>query len=134
MFENRIQSLLISLGICTPDSIREFYHCVRDRNDVQVMRCHKSGVIFLSRSDHVTESHYANQSDLSYWSADNRKQALLDCYDDDSRRARQFESLIRNRRWLDIGTGVGGVLDLLSHQASEVCAVEPQPAARQELI
>lgn len=97
------------------------------------MRCDRSGVIFLSRTNHLTDSHYANQSDLSYWSADDRRQAVLDCFDDDRRRAQQFASLIRNQRWLDVGTGVGGILDLLGDQAAEVCAVEPQPAARQAL-
>jgi 2-polyprenyl-3-methyl-5-hydroxy-6-metoxy-1,4-benzoquinol methylase len=134
MSENTIQSLLISLGICSHDSIQEFYPRVRDRNDIRVMRCDRSGVLFLSRSDHVTESHYANQSDLSYWSANDRTQAVRDCFEDDSRRAKQFGSLIRGRRWLDVGTGVGGILDLLANQASEAMAVEAQTAARQELI
>lgn len=133
--ENRIQSCLISLGICTPDSIQEFYPRVRDRDDVQVMRCSKSGVIFLSRSDHITETRYKDHSSFPYyWSACDRKQAVLDCYEDDIRRAKQFDSLIRNKRWLDVGTGVGGVLDLLSAQAAEACAVEPQASARQELL
>jgi 2-polyprenyl-3-methyl-5-hydroxy-6-metoxy-1,4-benzoquinol methylase len=134
MAENKIKSLLISLGICTPDSIQEFYPRVRDREHVQVMRCKKSGVIFLSRSDHFASSSYLGKSDLSYWPAQNRRQVILDCYDDDNRRAIQFGALIRNKRWLDVGTGVGGILDLLSSQAAEICAVEPQAAARQELI
>lgn len=134
MLENKIQSLLISLGLCTPESIQEFYPRVRDREDVRVMRCNDSGVIFLSRSDHLSESHYQDQSGLDYWSVDDRKKALADCYEDDCRRAQQFGDLIRGRRWLDVGTGVGGILDLLSPQAAEVCAVEPQPAVRQELI
>lgn len=131
--ENRIQSLLVSLGICDPSSIREFYPRVRDRDDIRVMRCDKSGVIFLSRSDHVAISHYQEQRDFTYWSTHSREQAVLECLDDDLRRADQFEPLIRNKKWLDVGTGVGGLLDLLGAKAVEVCAVEPQPSVREEL-
>jgi len=41
--ENRIQALLITLGICDPSSIREFCPRVRDRDDIRVMRYDKSG-------------------------------------------------------------------------------------------
>jgi SAM-dependent methyltransferase len=132
--ENRIETLLVSLGICDPSSIVEFYPRVRDRDDVKVMRCTKSGVVFLSRSDHVSLSHYKTQEDFGYWSSQSRRQALLDCYDDDLRRANQFESLIRNKKWLEMGTGVGGLLELLSTKAAETCAVEPQSVVREELV
>jgi SAM-dependent methyltransferase len=131
--ENKIQSLLIALGICTQNSIKEYFPTVRDRDDIRVMRCSDSGVIFLSCSDHMSNSYYAAKADLSYWSTGSRRQALQDCNEDDTRRAHQFEAQIRGKRWLDIGTGVGGILDLLSPQAVEVCAIEPQSGARREL-
>lgn len=131
--ENTIQVLLIALGICDPSSIREFYPRVRDRDDIKVMRCDKSGVIFLSRSDHMGISYYQDQKDFTYWSTPSREQAVLESLDDDLRRADQFEPLIRNKKWLDVGTGVGGLLDLIGARAAEVCAVEPQPAIRKEL-
>jgi hypothetical protein len=132
--ENSIQSLLVYLGISSPDSIQEFYPHVRDRNDIKVMRCSKSGVIFLQRSDHIdTLRYYEKKDKLEYWSAKSRQEALLSCVDDDKRRAAQFEKVIRNKRWLDIGTGVGGILDLLGSYASYVRAVEPQETAREEL-
>lgn len=132
--ENKIQSLLISLGVCDAHSIAEFHPRVRDRDDVKVMRCSKSGVIFLSRSDHIAGSHYQDQHDFGYWSTASRKQAILDCFDDDLRRANQFGALIRNKKWLDVGTGVGGILDLLGPQAAEVRAIELQTPVREELI
>lgn len=131
---NEIQNLLLSLGICDANSIEEFYPRVRDRDDVKVMRCKKSGVIFLSRSDQITDKYYEKKSDFTYWSTSNRKQALLDDYDNDIRRVNDFQDLICDKKWLDIGTGVGGILDLLSDKASEVCAVEPQEFIRKELI
>lgn len=132
--ENPIQALLTSLEICEAGSIKEFYPRVRDRDDVKVLRCDKSEVIFLSRTDHVTDSHYKEKSDFSYWSTSDRKQAVLDCYEDDHRRAVKFGALIHNKTWLDIGTGAGGILDILARESAECCAVEPQAAVRNELI
>jgi 2-polyprenyl-3-methyl-5-hydroxy-6-metoxy-1,4-benzoquinol methylase len=131
--ENYIQSLLCSLGICDEDSIKPFYPKVRDRDDVAVMKCNKSGVIFLSRSDHINIAHYENQKDFVYWTAYSRKQAVLNGYEDNQRRAEQFRNIITNKKWLDIGTGSGGILDLLCHLSSEIAAVEPQEGARNEL-
>ena len=129
-----IQSLLVSLGICSNDSIQEFYPRVRDRDDIKVMRCSKSGVIFLQHSDHIDASkYYEKKNELEYWTATCRQEALLSCVEDDKRRAEQFGAVIRNKRWLDIGTGVGGILDLMGPQAAYVCAVEPQVTARAEL-
>jgi len=132
--DNPIQSLLLSLGIVSSEAIEEFYPRVRDRTDVRVMRCTKSGVIFLSDAKAIAPSYYASKADFSYWSASTREQALAESGPDDARRARQFETIIRERKWLDVGTGAGGILDLLARQAREVCGVEPQAGARAELV
>jgi 2-polyprenyl-3-methyl-5-hydroxy-6-metoxy-1,4-benzoquinol methylase len=130
---NRTLDLLVSLGVCDPADVEVFYPRVRDRDDIAVMRCRKSGVMFLSRSDHVTETWYTRRASLSDWTTGSRQEAIRACYDDDSRRAGQFGSHVRNKRWLDVGTGVGGILDLLSSSASRTCAVEPQEGARHAL-
>ncbi len=130
---NRIQEHLISLGICNPERIREFYPRVRDREDVRVLQCEKSGVIFLDSSEHVRQGYYESRNAHEYWSAADRKQALQSCQEDDRRRADQFSAFIRDRKWLDIGTGVGGILDLLASTAGQTCAVEPQEGIRDEL-
>lgn len=130
---NSIIKTLVQLGVCDSASIVEYYPRVRDRDDVKVMRCRKSGVIFLSQSDHIGEDHYRSQMDLSAWSAKERSEALDFCRDDDERRARMFSRFIQGRRWMDVGTGVGGILDLMRGEASEVCAVEFHTGARQML-
>jgi len=75
--ENRIKNLLCDLGISDEQSIVPFYNKVRDRDDVSVLKCQKSEVIFLSRSDHMELSHYETKQDFRYWGAQDRKTAIL---------------------------------------------------------
>lgn len=130
---SKIADLLIGLGISSPDSIKPFHDRVRDRADVPVSRCERSGVIFLDPPQGLEETDYARRDDLGYWAASTRREALKETFADDSRRARMIGPLIRNRRWLDVGTGVGGILDLCKDGPSAFAAVEPQGGPRDAL-
>lgn len=132
--ENKIQTLLYSLGVCSEDSIECFYPCVRDRNDISVMKCRNSGVIFLSRCNHVNISRYNTQSGFNYWLAKDRAQVLSDTLEDNKRRFEQFKDIICGKKMLDVGTGGGGILEFFSLVAAEVIAIEPQKEARNSLI
>ena len=127
----KMQELLCSLNICDKSSIEQFFPQVRDRDDVAVLKCRKSGVIFLSRSDHMEKSHYENCADLKYWGGLDRKTALMNTAVDDQRRSDQFGEVVSGKIWLDVGTGLGGILDLLSPRASKTLAVEPQAGPRE---
>lgn len=128
--EHALYKEMVALGIVRPEAVVEFFPRVQDRDDVRVLRCERSGVIFLSRIDHIATSYYSEMSDLSYWSKEGRADELRTTFEDDSRRARMINDLVRGRSVVDVGSGTGGVLDLLKPQASEVLAVEPQKAAR----
>ena len=132
--ENKIAKTLCDWGICDEKAIEEFYPRVRDREDISVMRCKKSGVIFTSTSEHMDMSHYSEKHEFPhYWKEDNREKALVDSFEDDFRRKEQFLALISNKNWMDVGTGAGGVLDLLRPYAGRVVAVEPQQRALDSL-
>jgi len=131
--KNKIKDILISLRICTEGSIYKYYPKTRDRNDIFVLKCKKSGVIFLSQTDHIDILYYQNKQKLNYLSAKNIEETKKDAYKDDKRRARQFKQFILNKKWMDFGTGAGGVLDLLSPIAREVYAVELQYNLRKML-
>ena len=101
--ENKIAKTLCEMGVCDEKAIEPFYPSVRDREDISVMRCKKSGVIFTSTSEHMDLSHYSEKKEFpSYWKEEDRKKALIDSYEDDSRRKNQFLSLISNKKWLDV--------------------------------
>lgn len=131
---NKVFSLLCDLGVCDERSVESLYPRVRDRDDISVFRCRRSGVIFLSRSDLMDESHYQDVEGFGYWGASERRQAVLSALEDDQRRADQFQSIVRDKRWLDVGTGAGGILDLLGPLASEPSDVEPRAAVREVLL
>lgn len=124
---SNLETLLTSLGLIAADTVETFYPRVRDCDDVKVMRCRRSGVIFLAGAVPDRAVYHRGEVGPEYWSAGSRDQALLEVADDDRRRAAQFEDAIRGRKWLDLGAGLGGVLDLLRPQAGDIVAVEPQP-------
>ena len=131
--ENKIAKILCDWGVCDESAIESYYPRVRDREDVSIMRCKKSGVIFTSTSEHMDISHYSEKPAFTYWKAEDRKRALVDRFEDDSRRKDQFQSLISNKKWLDVGSGAGGVLDLLGPFAEKIVSVEPQQLAAESL-
>lgn len=119
-----IGQLLCDLGICRREAIAPYFPRVRDRDDVAVLRCAQSGVIFLSR---CIDTAYDQFSGLDYWKGD------ASISDDDRRRAQQFWPEIRRKVWADVGCGLGGAIELLRSNAEIAYAVEPQPAPRRAL-
>jgi 2-polyprenyl-3-methyl-5-hydroxy-6-metoxy-1,4-benzoquinol methylase len=121
-----IQQLLIDNGIIFSDSIHEYASCVRDSENIKVFRCSKSGVIFLQNSNHITDKYYADKAETTYWRSDvDRKDALKTTRRDDLRRFLEFAPILSRKKFLDIGTGMGGILDLASNVVSSIAAVEP---------
>jgi 2-polyprenyl-3-methyl-5-hydroxy-6-metoxy-1,4-benzoquinol methylase len=105
---------LIDLNIINQHQIVDYFPRVRDREDVSALKCNESGVIFLNRVDHMAESYYNEKSGTSYWNEGGRNQALLETKEDDDRRFNQFKSLVENKKYCDIGCGLGGVLERMS--------------------
>lgn len=117
------------LGIIDPDEVETFHHRVRDRDDVQARRCRRSGVVFLSRCDHIVGDYYAAKPVVEgiTWGMTTATPPPLE---NDRRRALEFASLIAGRRWLDFGAGHGGALDLLRPLAAAAAGLEPNDGQR----
>lgn len=121
-----IRNLLLENEIIFHNFISEYASAVRDNGRIKVFRCSKSGIIFLESSEHITTKYYSTKTETTYWSSEvDRNEALKTTYRDDSRRFASFSTLLNRKQYLDIGTGMGGILDLASKVASSVYAVEP---------
>jgi hypothetical protein len=70
---NKILNLLIELGISTNETFKPYFQRVRDREDVGVLKCEKSGLIILSRSDHMDIKHYIQKEEFRYVGTQDRR-------------------------------------------------------------
>jgi SAM-dependent methyltransferase len=125
---------LIDLQVIDPASVTRYYPRVRDRDDVGVLRCTKSGVIFLDRTDHIELPHYETMSGASYWGVDTREKALQETHEDDARRATALMDLYGSQlsriKYVDIGCGTGGTMEILKDKMVSISGVEPQTDVR----
>lgn len=118
---------LVSLGVCAADTLEPFHPRTRDRDDVGALRCSRSGVIMLSRLDHLGDGYYEEKRHEELAALGDRERVVAALQEDTTRRERQWRPLVTNRRWTDVGTGAGALLDALGPVARTVGAVEPQP-------
>jgi SAM-dependent methyltransferase len=118
---------LIDLDLVNLDSATILWPRCRDRSDVAVWQCPHSGVIFLRES---TRS-YTTGDICSSYNETTRSAALRQCVEDDVRRFNSFRELAGSAKWLDVGTGLGGFLELGRGIWAEAMGVEPQEGLRQ---
>jgi SAM-dependent methyltransferase len=124
---NPIFEQLCRMGVCSPSAVEHFRDGVRDRDDVSVLRCAKSGALFLDRVDHIDITHYDAKPPTHTFGAEKRQ--IITTGDDTRRRYHDFASLVRGRSWIDVGSGSGAMLDVFAPIVSSYCAVEPQEVA-----
>ena len=131
---------LFGLKICSRDSVEMFYPKTRD-SDQAVMKCNRSGVIFLSESK-KNKNDYKNKRGHAKLSSDSTQDGIVNReifmnsffkQRDVQRRASFIEPLVENKRWIDIGTGSGGILDELSKTARIINGIELQDDLREIL-
>jgi 2-polyprenyl-3-methyl-5-hydroxy-6-metoxy-1,4-benzoquinol methylase len=124
---NPIFDVLCGLGVCDASATEHFHSGVRDRGDIDVLHCRKSGALFLDRVDHMDIAYYNAKPPTHRFGTDKRQ--ILTTNDDTQRRYKQFANLVRGKSWLDIGTGSGAMLDVFAPLATDYAAVEPQDTA-----
>ncbi len=131
--KNKIFNILKKLNLSNDKSIELFHNRTRDNKKIKVLRCKKSGVLFLSSTDHL-ENHYEKKMDYGWMTNSSRSTSMKKYSEDDKRRKKQIVKYVKNKCWLDIGTGTGGILKLLKKDAAKIIAVEPITFARENLI
>ena len=127
--KNKIENILINLGISNKNSIVKYFPETRDRKDLCVMSCKKSGVLFLNQTNHINEEYYNNIDQWVDCENKNYQEWLNETNKDDLRRSNQFKELLINKNWLDVGTGNGGILYQMKDYVKSMMAIEPQKKA-----
>jgi hypothetical protein len=123
---NKVFNTLVALGVSDPGAVEKVFDSTRDRSDISVYRCLKSEAIFLSTTEHMDITYYNNKSGTQYWNAETRNAGLINTFEDDWRRFQQLKGFITNKNYLDIGTGLGGILDHVKGYTKSSYAIEPQ--------
>ena len=121
--------LLVQLGVTDGENIITLFDRCRDNENVAVLKCEKSGVIFLSDSEAVKQDYYENKK----LAKESRCMTVKEDLVYNKARFRMLSQMMANKSWLDIGAGTGGALDQFSQIAQKTVAVEPIKAARVEL-
>lgn len=112
------------MGILVRDRLELYYPRVRDRDDVAVLWDPVTEVIVLSRSDHVSAGYYEERKEQNGYSVQGTE-VVTPRLDDNMRRAEDFGGYLRNKRWLDFGCGLGGMLDEMASEAAWALGLEP---------
>ncbi|MFG1487457.1 class I SAM-dependent methyltransferase [Halobacteriovorax sp. RZ-1] len=131
--KNTVLDDLIKCNAIENGDYELFSNKTRDA-DIRVIKDKKSGVIFLETLTHTGEGQYEDNAGFSYWGKDSREQALLNTFEDDNRRYNSIKENIKQGPWLDIGTGLGGILELAKKDnQSNIYGLEIQRQAREGL-
>lgn len=128
-----IIQLLSDLKAIDKKRLEIFYPRVRDRDDIKVLRDSVSEVIVLSRSDHITDNYYQDREEKEKYIVNETEIETPRLYDN-TRRAKDFGHYIRNKRWLDFGCGLGGMLDEIGSEAAFASGLEPSKTRQKKII
>ncbi|MCP5028172.1 MAG: class I SAM-dependent methyltransferase [Actinomycetia bacterium] len=123
---HRIHEQLIELGLCRIDSLEPFHPVVRDRDDVGALRCRESGVVVLDRIDHIADGYYTEKTHTDLAALGDRRRVAAALEEDTVRRVDRWAPLVTNKRWLDVGTGAGAIIEAMGDRPLSAAAVEPQ--------
>lgn len=107
--------------LCKSKKIKLIKHGVRDNANIDVYKCQKCGLEFLSQCNQADEDFYAKGCMHSSYVVENW---LKNTYVDDKRRAEYLKELIKNKEVLDFGTGNGGFLIHSKSIAKAICGHE----------
>jgi len=115
---------LESIDVLRSDRLEKYYPRVRDRDDVGVLRDNVTEVIVLSQTEHIDEDYYEEREETGTCKVQNAD-VQLPRLEDNLRRANDFGGYIRNKRWLDFGCGLGGMLNEMASESAWAAGLEP---------
>jgi len=120
--------------LCNSDSHTLLKDRVRDREDLNVLRCNNCALVFLDKKDHINESFY-EQGGMGKSVISSNIAATTDQTDTDKRFS-LYNNFFENKKILDFGCGKGSLLKKIkaSGITKELFALEPNEICRKYLI
>jgi 2-polyprenyl-3-methyl-5-hydroxy-6-metoxy-1,4-benzoquinol methylase len=112
-------------GACCADELEFYRNGTRDLPDIDVLRCRRCGAFVLSSVDHVSLAYYGEKVHPELHILNDRRKVAHEHAEDTARRVDLIREHVTNKRWLDFGTGSGGILDALHEVAGGCSAIEP---------
>ncbi|RPG62242.1 MAG: class I SAM-dependent methyltransferase [Flavobacteriaceae bacterium TMED238] len=133
---SNIIKLLFKLGISDKNSLKKYHKGVRDHNDINVLKCHKSGVIVL---DKIVNNHGYFEKNIHYQKKKqttvvNDKKIKSKPLEDDLRRFEQYKLKFKNKTVLDFGCGQGGFIQLIDELTKKTVGIELNDVNRKKLV
>ena len=132
----KIIKLLFKLGISDKNSLIRYHKGVRDRSDVNVFKCKKSGALVLDKivnDDAYYEKNIQYQQKIETTLIDNQK-INSEPIEDDLRRFDQYKLKFKNKTVLDFGCGQGGFIKLINKFSKKTVGIELNNFNRKTLI
>lgn len=118
--------------LCSSCENKLIHKGVRGASDIDVYRCEKCGLVFLSKFiEDIDEFYESSQMLAKDWSLDKIRKTT---WRDDERRYNDFRGTIENRNIMDFGCGAGGFLSRARNTASDISGIELDTAIRNKLI
>lgn len=117
--------------LCSNDSFTVINNRVRDREDIKVLKCNKCSLVFLDKTDHISESFYQNGEMEKTLCAINiiENPNIYNTTDsiDTEKRFKLHNNLMKDKRILDFGCGAGSFLRKLKEEkiSAKLYALEP---------
>ena len=121
---NTLMSQLEKAGCVAAARLEPYFPRVRDRDDIAVLIDPLTDVIVLSRFDHIDLQYYNERSEAEGLTVRNEV-VKSPKVEDNSRRRAVFGPYIKGKRWLDFGSGLGGMLDEMAAAADFAVGLEP---------
>ena len=121
--ENTAVSDLINNGLIDLQHVKLLHPRTRDRDDIDVLQCGNTGVIFLQSSAHIDEAYYEDKRDEDAVALATRSELVKD--NDTLRRVASHQGMIQNRSWLDVGCGECRMLRSMGSRAKRAFGYEP---------
>jgi 2-polyprenyl-3-methyl-5-hydroxy-6-metoxy-1,4-benzoquinol methylase len=118
--------------MCQSTAIVEEHPRTRDREDISVRRCEACDLLFLDRTDHITDEFYEQSGMFDYALPDPATLGAEE-HRDTTRRTAALRDLVQGKAYLDFGCGTGNTLRTLAKLTRVARGVEPNEVLRRHI-